>query len=62
MTTNYGLQFRVLSPEQIEEFSGYDRVVAQCQIANCGHIIADINEDIIDNEFDLEEIYSILDK
>lgn len=61
MKTSYGLEFKVLEAEEVTRFDGYDRTVAECQIANCGKIIVDIDyEQPIDNEYDLEEIYAVL--
>ncbi len=61
MKTSYGLEFKVLPYEQIERFDGYDRSVAECHIANCGCIIVDnVYEQPIDNEYDLEEIYNLI--
>ncbi len=61
MKTSYGLEFKVLPPEQIERFDGYDRRVAECHIANCSSIIVDgVYEQPIDNEYDLEEIYNLI--
>lgn len=62
MKTSYGLEFKVLEPEMIENFSGYDRTVAECHVKNCGKIIVDaLYEEPIDNEYDLEEIYPMVD-
>jgi hypothetical protein len=41
METYYGLKFNILPKEEIDRFTEYDRVVAQCHIANCGCIIVD---------------------
>ena len=61
MKTNYGLEFTTLNAEELNRFDGYDRSVAECHIANCGHIIVDSDfEQPIDNEYDLEVIYNIL--
>ena len=61
MKTSYGLEFKVLSADKIDSFCGYDKSVAKCHIANSGKIIVDSTfGQPIDNEFDLEEIYSIL--
>lgn len=61
MTTTYGLEYKILNAGEIDRFTGYDRSVAQCQIANGGRIIIDIiYEQPIDNEYDLEEIYNQL--
>ena len=62
MKTSYGLQFNVLTPNHIDNFVGYNKSVAQCHITNCGYIITDIYGDVIDNEYDLDEIYSIISK
>ena len=61
MKTSYGLEFKVLNAEEIDRFEGYNRTIVQCHIANCGNIIVDADyEQPIDNEYDLEQIYSIL--
>ena len=61
MKTAFGLEFKTQKAEDIYKFSGYDRVVAECHIANCGKIIVDaVYEQPIDNEFDLEEIFNLL--
>lgn len=50
-----------MEAEEVTRFDGYDRMVAECQIANCGRIIVDIDcQQPIDNEHDLEEIYAVL--
>ena len=60
MKTSYGLEFEIMAPEEIERFDGYDRCVAECDVANCGKIIVDQYGMPIDNEYDLEEIYTII--
>ena len=63
METSYGLKYNILPKEEVEQFEGYDKVVAQCHVANCGCIIVDtVYNQPIDNEYDLEEIYDIIDK
>ena len=63
METTYGLEFETLPKEEVGRFEGYDKVVAQCHVANCGCIIIDtIYHQPIDNEYDLEEIYGMLEK
>ncbi len=63
METSYGLKFKILPKEEVEKFEGYDKVVAQCHVANCGCIIVDtVFNQPIDNEYDLAEIYSIIEK
>ena len=61
METSYGLKFNILPKEEIERFTEYDWVVAQCHIANCGFIIVDdMYGEPIDNEYDLAEIYEMI--
>ena len=61
MKTSYGLEYELLSPEHLNNFVGYDRSIAEIQIANCGHIIVSKQfGDVIDNEYDLAEIYEKL--
>lgn len=63
MKTSYGLEYEVLSPDHINNFEGYDRSIAEIQIANCGHIIVSKQfGDVIDNEYDLAEIYEKLNE
>lgn len=61
MKTSYGLEFELLNASELDKFDGYDRVVAECHIANCNKIIVDAAyQQPIDNEYDLEEIYNLL--
>lgn len=61
MKTSYGLEYIILTAEELDKFEGYDRYVAECHIANCGRIVVDANyQQPIDNEYDLEEIYNII--
>lgn len=61
MNTSYGLEFLTLTAGELDRFNGYDKSVAQCHIANCGRIIVDaVYKQPIDNEFDLNEIYNLL--
>jgi len=54
-----GLEYETLDPSEINKFSGYDRTVAQCHIDNVGCIIVYAGTmEPIDNEYDLDEIYS----
>jgi hypothetical protein len=49
--------YKILPPSAIDNFSGYDKVVAQTHIDNWNCIIVDKEyEQPIDNEYDLEEI------
>lgn len=55
------IEFKILNADKLDSFTGYDRNIAKCHIANCGKIIVDITYgQPIDNEYDLEEIYNIL--
>lgn len=61
MKTSYGLEFELLTASELNRFDGYDRCVAECHIANCGSIIVDaVYHQPIDNEYDLEEIYNLI--
>jgi hypothetical protein len=63
MKTSYGLEFDILPKEEVGSFEGYDKVVAQCHIANCGCIIVETRyHQPVDNEYDLEEIYGMLEQ
>ena len=63
MKTSYGLEFETLPKEELNQFEEYDKVVAQCHIANCGYIIVDtVYRQPIDNEYDLDEIYEMINK
>lgn len=63
MKTSNGVEYQLIEKERINEFNGYDKVVASCHIDNCGCIICCIsgscdNElEPIDNEYILDEIY-----
>lgn len=51
----------MLDASHLNEFEGYDRTVAYCQIQNCGFILTDtVYEMPIDNEYDLSDIYAYL--
>lgn len=64
-TTNYGLSFRLT--KDIDEFEGYDKVMARMQVQNCGYAVVLPSYDdpnvynITDNEYDLDEIYSMVE-
>ena len=63
MKTSYGLEFEVLAAEEVGRFEGYDKCVAKCHIANCGQIIIDCCYGLpIDNEYDLDEIYGLINE
>lgn len=60
--TSYGLKFTLKEPICLSSISDeYDRVVAKTHIANCGFIIM-YKLEVIDNEYDLNEIYSMIEK
>ena len=62
MKTSYGLEFNVLPAERLDDFEGYDKSIAEIQIANCGKIIVDTTyNQPIDNEYDLSAIYEQLE-
>ena len=57
------VQYETLDPSEIDKFDGYDKSVAQCHIANVGCIIVYAGTmEPIDNEYDLEEIYSEIER
>lgn len=61
MKTSYGLEFNLVN-EINPEWSDYDKMVASCHLANAGVIIVDTEySQPIDNEYDLEEIYPMLE-
>lgn len=60
MDENY---YEILDKSELDRFAGYDRSIAEIQIANCGHIIVSKQYgDVIDNEYDLAEIYEKLNE
>lgn len=60
MDENY---YEILDKSELDRFAGYDRSIAKIQIANCGHIIVSKQfGDVIDNEYDLAEIYKKLNE
>ncbi len=62
MKTSYGLEFNLV--DQINPYwSEYDKMVASCHLANVGVIIIDAKyAQPIDNEYDLDEIYPMVEK
>jgi hypothetical protein len=61
METSYGLKFELLK-EINPTWDNYDKTVAQCHLKNVGVIIVDTEyHNPIDNEYDLDEIYRILE-
>ncbi|MFT0387930.1 hypothetical protein ACMSDZ_27340 [Bacteroides thetaiotaomicron] len=62
MRTSYGLEFNTVT-EINPEWSDYDKTIAECHLANTGVVIVDTEYgQPIDNEYDLEEIYRLLEK
>ena len=59
--TSYGLEFALKEFDKIKIDDEYDRVVARTHVANCGFVISRRNE-ILDNEYDLNEIYSMIER
>lgn len=61
METSYGLKFELLK-EINPWWDNYDKTVAQCHLKNAGVIIVDSEYHTpINNEYDLDEIYRILE-
>lgn len=61
METSNGLKFELLK-EIDPTWDNYDKTVAQCHLKNVGVIIVDpVYHNPIDNEYDLDEIYRILE-
>lgn len=67
MKTSNWIEYQLINKNRINEFEGYDRVVASCHIDNCGCIICyvsgscDKELEPIDNEYILDEIYKTLE-
>jgi hypothetical protein BACCOPRO_02131 len=62
METSYGLEFNTVT-EIASEWSDYDKKVAGCHLAKAGVIVVDAEYgQPIDNEYDLGEIYAMLEK
>lgn len=62
MKTSYGLEFNTVT-EITPQWSNYDKTVAKSHLANVGVIVVDAEYgQPIDNEYDLEEIYPMLEK
>ena len=69
-TTSYGLEYYLISKDQWTalkpltykaNWTDYDRSVAEMQLANCGYAILDVEyQHPIDNEYDLDEIYTAM--
>ena len=70
--TSYGLEYFLISPSQWEilkplsyecGWTDYDRMQIGLHILNCGYGIIDTEcQKPIDNEYDLDEIYSLVEK
>lgn len=61
METSYGLKFELLK-EINPWWDDYNKTVAQCHLKNAGVIIVDSEyHNPIDKEYDLDEIYRILE-
>ena len=54
MKTSYGLEFTFAY--KVNDFTGYDRTIAECHMKSYGLIIIDSYGSPIDNENDLSEI------
>lgn len=61
MKTSYGLEFQI-TPAIEPDWSEYGKLVAHCHLKNVGVIMIDTEYgQPIDNEYDLEEIYQMLE-
>lgn len=61
METSYGLKFELVK-EINPQWDDYNKTVAECHLQNAGVIIIDIEyQTPIDDEFDLDEIYRMLE-
>lgn len=61
METSYGLKFELVK-EILPQWDDYNKTVAECHLQNAGVIIVDIEyQTPIDDEFDLDEIYRMLE-
>ncbi len=61
METSYGLKFELVK-EINPQWDDYNKTVAECHLQNAGVIIVDIEyQTPIDDEFDLDEIYRMLE-
>lgn len=61
METSYGLKFELLK-EINPQWDDYNKTVAECHLQNTGVIIVDPEYHTpIDNEYDLDEIYQMLE-
>lgn len=61
METSYGLKIELVK-EINPQWDDYNKMVAECHLQNAGVIIVDIEyQTPIDDEFDLDEIYRMLE-
>lgn len=61
METSYGLRFE-LTKVVNTEWDSYNKTVASCHLSNVGVIIVDTQYHTpIDNEYDLDEIYRMIE-
>jgi hypothetical protein len=61
METSYGLKFELVK-EINPQWDDYNKTMAECHLQNAGVIIVDTKYEVpIDNEFDLDEIYRMLE-
>lgn len=69
--TSYGMKFLAITPKEWEvlrpltyqcNWSDYDRLMVEMHIGNCGYgILSAEYQTPIDNEYDLAEIYTMLE-
>lgn len=61
METSYGLKFELVK-EINPQWDDYNKTLAECHLQNAGVIIVDTKYEVpIDNEFDLDEIYRMIE-
>lgn len=61
METSYGLKIELVK-EINPQWDDYNKAVAECHLQNAGVIIVDTKYEVpIDNEFDLDEIYRMIE-
>mgnify|MGYP006376448653 CR=1 FL=1 len=61
-----GVNYILLSKSELNKFSGYDKVIAECHLSNCGYIICyeggyDSDFEPLDDEYILDALYNLLE-
>lgn len=60
--TPYGLEFVLKQKEFLKTLCNYDKHVAMCHVQNVGCVITNPEGCVIDDEFDLDEIYKEIER